>query len=131
MNNDKLIESLRGCSRGDYLCIECVGNDGTKIHYHCQNRLLKTAADALENAQHEAAALRADIDKLRGQLETVTRERDAAVEELKQSIFSETVNSCDFCSHANPDKSKAPYCLANFCENDEWEWHGVQEEQNE
>lgn len=72
---------------------------------------------------HDAANV---IEELQNQLAAVTAERDAAVEDLKRAIFDGDTNSCTFCKHEN-SKSESPYCLANFCDNDEWEWRGKDE----
>ena len=71
----------------------------------------KDVASALESMQEE--------------LDRVKAERDAAVEDLKKAIFDDCTNSCTFCAHQNP-KLEAPYCLAYFCENDEWQWRGLE-----
>ena len=72
---------------------------------------LRDSASALESMQEE--------------LDRVKAERDAAVEDLKKAVFDDCTNSCTFCAHHNP-KLEAPYCLAYFCENDEWQWRGLE-----
>lgn len=90
MDNEKLIESLRGCARGDYSCNQCVSGNGAEFHPRCRDRLLITAADALENYQKEIGCLEACTDslrtiifKLQEQLKEMTEERDAARHMLK------------------------------------------------
>lgn len=83
--------------------------NGTSLGYH--SGLYEQAASALESMQEE--------------LDRVKAERDAAVEDLKNAIFDDCTNSCTFCAHQNP-KLEAPYCLAYFCENDEWQWRGLE-----
>ena len=89
--------------------MRCGLTNGTSLGYH--SGLYEQAASALESMQEE--------------LDRVKAERDAAVEDLKKAIFDDCTNFCTFCAHQNP-KLEAPYCLAYFCENDEWQWRGLE-----
>jgi hypothetical protein len=55
------------------------------------------------------------------------KQAEAAIADLKLGAVDDPWNTTcyRFCKHANPDDTKAPYCLANFCrDTDEWEWRG-------
>lgn len=103
MNNYKeLVENVRICASGD--CFGCTPR-GNKIN--CQEVLLESAADAIEQ---------------------LVKERDAAVADLKEGSF------CMTCKHLVSTQEKK---LCRHCSSltgggeDNWEWRGVQEVEHE
>ena len=120
MEIEKLLENMRYCC-GDMgyddecsdHCIDPRDNrENEEEPRFCRQWLIRDAANVIEELQNQFAA--------------VTAERDAAVEDLKRAIFDGDTNSCTFCKHEN-SKPESPYCLANFCDNDEWEWRGKEQ----
>jgi hypothetical protein len=110
MEVKELVKALKNLQvqTGSLVCLGCGHEHGCGMH-GCA--ILRDSANLLESMQEE--------------LDRVKAERDAAVEDLKKAIFDDCTNSCTFCAHQNP-KLEAPYCLAYFCENDEWQWRGLE-----
>ena len=85
----ELIEKMRDCV-GCSCCFECKHRT-KKPTYTCENNMLSSAADRLE--------------QLENQLATVTAERDKAVEDLKSILSSPNDSySCDYCKFYQPCK---------------------------
>ena len=122
-------DSCNGCAKDDY------------CHYHGEEALHDFAADLIESFSAELEQVKQERDGLNillGQaqstLETRTRERDAAVED----IYS--MKACALCKHYPNGEQCETYfllccecdmgnCICKECVNGEkMQWRGIQEE---
>lgn len=136
------VEALRIChSHKD--CRDCKFVESDKDEMSCVNILFVKSADLIESFAAELERVTQERDGLnillgqaQSMLETRTRERDAAVEELKRAdIWS--CEHCKFnrisapCGETNMDcaECKLVNCICKDCiDNSNWQWRGVQEE---
>lgn len=103
---EELIERLRDAHGGP---------DGIKMCHQ--------AADAIENLSSQSIRARMLTD-LQAELEQVKRERDAAVEHLRD--HAGVVSRCWICKNKGDACSG---CVGHdiWSDNDHWEWRGVKE----
>ena len=96
LTTDELVTALRCCVDED--CPRC--HVGYKPWALCRDDIDSQAADMLENHASDRAALVAEVEKLRKQLEQTQAERDAMRNELcyKCGNYREAHNgACDGC----------------------------------
>ena len=111
----KIVEALRICHSNED-CRDCKFIDSDKDEMSCVNVLFVKAADLIES--------------LSAQLEQVTRERDALLDELK--------GECDVCANRkdctapkcrNSQHKECEDCSCRTCIIDtNWKWEGVEME---
>lgn len=106
------VEKCSYCKYWPDNCVERVGQDAIAYIQQLEN--------AVEFYSNTTQMLDVKITKLESRLAQVERERDAAVADLKNSVdrVACLYLDCEFCK----DKDKP------VCEDCEWEWRGVCEE---
>lgn len=110
---EELIERLR------------VSNDPQRCILRGNDTLNAEAADAIEHLCEVCATVHNELANVLEELEQVKRERDAAVEHLKN--HAGIVSRCWICK--NKGGEHCPGCVGTdlWSENDYWEWRGVKE----
>lgn len=133
----RCVESLRVRCRERDSCDGCPKDD--YCHYHGDEALRDFAADLIESLASELERVKQERDGLnillgqaQSMLETRTRERDAAVKDLKQADYD--------CKHCKFGRAPAPCeesdfvcadckftnCICRDCiNNSHWQWCGV------
>lgn len=138
----RCVEALRTCHSNED-CRDCKFVDSDKDEMSCVNILFVNAADLIESLSAELEQVKQERDGLnillgqaQSMLDTRTRERDAAVEDLKRAEYW-TCEHCKFnlipapCGESNMDCDSCKFenCICRDCiENSRWQWRGVQEE---
>lgn len=123
----RCVEIIRNCSTGNdgNHCKECPYLNSDTLEKPCVNILFSDAADLIESLSEtaERASAKAalcdsvmeDYEKLRKQFEQVTRERDAAVNDINRILHKSRFYNpeCSLCH------MKVPECNWN-CEDAHW-----------
>lgn len=101
-----------------------------KIHYEASEVMLASMGiDRMKMPEYQALLqitmdgnwLLAEVERLRGEVQRVGRERDAAVKDVVQLLINGSRDHvCEFCSHGKE------YCPSYECEN-RAEWRGMEE----
>lgn len=129
----KVVEALRGCSDPNFKCEACPVHNPAKS---CQNDLkaadlIEQLTAELEQAERERDGLSIMLTSATSAFETVKRERDAAIEDMR--------GRCYACANARPHEK---YPNMHTCEHiriraavavggygktkcDKWQWRGV------
>lgn len=84
--------------------------------------LIESLAAELEQVKQERDGLNILLGQAQSMLETRTRERDAAVEEWKQSAIAGK-SMCDMCMFSD-DEGR---CWNDCIDGELWQWRGVKE----
>jgi len=85
-------------------------------------------AEFIAHARQDIPALIAENKRLSAEVESVKRERDAAIADLLDHIMSEGYG-CKYCKHDNSGESYECANCDRYCDRlyDQWEWRGVRE----
>lgn len=123
------VDTLRYCEESGACCGECpsgVGENGVP-NCHSQARiadLIEALAAELKQVEQERDGLNILLAQAQSMLETRTRERDAAVEELDH--FCDNCKYVDNAYGEEPCPTHTEYDHCDRCPG--WQWRGVKEE---
>ena len=67
------------------------------------------------------------IESLSTQLEQVTRERDAAIADIKELCMKHSYSMCHYCKYYSDDECEHTDCLT-YNSMDAWQWRGCKDE---
>lgn len=97
-------------------------NANTKLITECELKTEKLQVVMDEFRSYEAATATEEWDRLQAEIERLTRERDAAVADMKYLVINE--NPCDVCGLlVSCDAGDDLDCVVS----EHWQWRGVQE----
>lgn len=140
LTRDELVTALRCCTT----TINCNGCplEPPENYDHCMIEIDVQAADMLENHETERLALVKVIEKLRKQVDELTKAGLIATDKANQAIAERDVavealhGNCHVCNNYTPyhNQGKCRFCCYEICRspdcevNDNWEWRGPQKE---
>lgn len=125
----RVVETLRYCEETVARCGECPSGKNERGIPNCHRQgyiadLIESLAAELEQVKQERDGLNIMLGQAQSMLETRTRERDAAIEDINL-IQSNEVYSCEICKY-NHNGCYKRCDIGNRC----FEWRGVQEADN-
>jgi len=114
----------KGMFRADKLT---KSNPGKEHHEGWDDTIDNPDAEFIAHARQDVSALLAKVKRLNAEKERLTRERDAAIKDLRELSFYHH-SPCKYCRDKETGTNDDPCCT---CKNDKnypiWEWRGVQE----
>lgn len=125
----RIVDALRTCHSNED-CRDCKYIESDKDEMSCVNMLFVDTADLIESLAAELEQVEQERDGLnilltqaQSMLETRTRERDVAVEDIPRA--------CGYCKHYEENTDQCTNSLPCACVsgiNTRWQWRGVRED---
>lgn len=119
---ENLVRQLNlGCLNCPYEHKECSQNAYCEVMINASNAIETLLSENIELKRSITFLNKNTLGKLRAELDRLKRERDQAVEDLRQLADGQ----CLFCKHDEDETFNE--CGTDNC----WQWRGIQEENNE
>lgn len=122
-----IVDTLRYCEESGARCGGCPSGHDEKGIPRCHSQ--SHIADLIESLSAQNEELLQKIEHLKKQFEQVTRERDAAMADVKSLCSTNyfSGNFCHYCKYNEPDGQCHHHCIPYSSEWG-WEWRGVEVE---